>query len=116
MDWRALERSVDGIVGAAFGESVRLSFLAGGTVDPDRAAVTCRGILYVGADAVAAGFNVKYSAAAAALVIDRSAYTGPMPKAGDKVRALERTGQPWFEVKSVNDRHSNLLIAELAEA
>lgn len=115
-NWRELERAVDGIVGAAFGEQVRLSFLKSGVADPDRAAATVNAILHVGAEAAAAGFSVKHAASGAELVLDRATYTGPMPKQGDKVRAIDRDAMPWFEVKSVNARHSNLVVCQLAEA
>lgn len=49
-------------------------------------------------------------------MIDRSTYTGSMPKAQDKVRASDRDGMPWFEVSAVSVRYSNLLVLSLGAA
>lgn len=114
MDWRALERRVDGVMGRSFGENVRLSFMDKALVDPTRPAVEIRAVLHVdGDDAKPIGpggeWRSRVATGPAELLIDRSTYTGPAPRKGDKVRALDRTGQPLFEVATVSDRDSNLL-------
>lgn len=116
-DWRALEAKVDRKMAATFGESVRLSFIGSdGRVDPDRPAVTIRAIFEAGgADSIGlgSGFRARILVNNAELVIDRSTYDGPMPRSRDGVRALDRDGQPWFEVNAVSKRYSNLIVLSL---
>jgi hypothetical protein len=118
-NWRDLEASVDRRIGLAFGESVRLSFLKDGTVDPLRPAVEISAVLHVGGDdsKPVGDSNDRYrsrlSLGEAELFIDRSTYSGPMPRQGDSLRANDRAGQPWFEVAIVSDRYSNLLVLTL---
>ncbi|OYX11246.1 MAG: hypothetical protein B7Z15_12175 [Rhizobiales bacterium 32-66-8] len=118
MDWRVLEAAVDRTTAGAFGETVRISFLHGGAVDPARAAVVTRAVLHViGGDPVRTGpgdtFRSHVATHTAELLLDRSSYTGPIPVRGDKVRAVDRAGQPWFEVASVSDRFTNLIAVSL---
>ncbi|MBB1093868.1 hypothetical protein HUU61_21560 [Rhodopseudomonas palustris] len=118
-NWRELEARVDRTTARLFGERVRLAFLKNGVVDPDRAAVDINAILHCGGDhsaALGTGFVTWLSAGKAELVIDRSSYVGPMPKKSDKVRAYERGASVWFEVLTVSDRYSNLLVLSLGEA
>lgn len=118
-DWRALEAKVDRKIVSTFGESVRLSFLKDGVVDPDRPLVDITAILRVGGDdsfTLGSGFRTRLSAGTGELVIDRSAYTGSPTRTGDRVRANDREGRPWFEVYSVSDRYTNLLVLSLGEA
>jgi len=118
-NWRDLEGKVDRIMARAFGEKVRLSFLKNGTVDPDRPTVDIVAILHAGGDdsyAAGTGMRTRLSAGKAELVIDRSTYAGSMPRNGDKVRANDREGQPWFQVAAVSDRYSNLLVLSLGQA
>ncbi|MCX5571478.1 hypothetical protein [Kaistia nematophila] len=117
--WRGLEAAVDRRIGLAFGETVRLSFLKGGVVDPARPAVDIRAVLHVGGDDSkpvgdsADRYRSRLSLGEAELFIDRTAYSGPMPRQGDGVRASDRAGQPWFEVAGVSDRYSNLIVLTL---
>lgn len=117
--WRELEAKVDRKMAETFGESVRLSFLKDGTADPDRPLTEIVAILRTGGDdsfSVGNGLRSRISGAKAELVIDRSTYAGPWPRAGDRVRANDRAGQPWFEVSAVADRYSNLLVLSLRQA
>lgn len=120
-NWRALEARVDQTMARAFGESVRLSFLKDGAVDPDRAALDLVAVLHVGGDdskPIDNGsdrFRSRLALGEAELFLDRSTYTGPIPIGGDRVRANDRVGKPWFEVASVSDRYSNLLVLTLGE-
>ena len=118
-NWRELEAKVDRTTGKLFGEAVRLSFLKNGAADPDRPLVDITTILHCGGDdsfSVGTGFRTRLAAGKAELVIDRSTYTGSMPRKDDKVRALDRSGQPWFAVATVSDRYSNLLVLSLNQA
>ncbi len=102
-----------------FGESVRLSFLKNGTTDPARPLVDIVAILHTGGDdsfAAGTGMRTRLAAGQAELQIDRSTYTGSMPRQGDRIRANDRYGKPWFEVTTVADRYSNLLVLTLGQA
>lgn len=106
-----------------FAEPVRLSFFKSGVLDPSRPAVEIEAVLRVGegkttsvAGSRDAGWRSRIVADKAQLHIDRTAYTGPQPKTGDKVRALSRHGQPWFEVADVDDRSHTRLVLNLNEA
>jgi hypothetical protein len=56
------------------------------------------------------------AAAGGQLRLDRSAYPDVELKKGDKIVALERTGEPAFEVLLVDDRSHLRLICELGDA
>jgi hypothetical protein len=121
VSWRNLEATVDQKIGRAFGESVRLSFLKDGIVDTARPAIDIVAVLHTGGDdskPLTDGsdrYRSRLSAGQAELFIDRSTYTGPMPRTGDRVRASDLPGKPWFEVAGVSDRYSNLLVLSLGE-
>lgn len=122
VNWREREAAVDRLIfrPAHAGESVRLSFLKGGVVDPDRQAIDIVAVLAAGGDdskPIGAGdhFRSRLSLGQAELFIDSSGYAGPRPRKGDKVRANDRSGQPWFEVADVSDRYSNLIVLSLGE-
>ncbi|MFT0892949.1 hypothetical protein [Pseudochelatococcus sp. G4_1912] len=113
MDWRKLEAAVDSKINASFGEEIRLSFIKNGNADPSRPMVTVRAVLHTGGDednGIANKFYTHLSAGQAELVLSRAEYAGPAPKQGDRVRANDRAGKPWWEVKSVSDRYSNLWV------
>lgn len=121
VNWRTLEAGADAIVGAVWGESVRLSFMNGGAIDPARPMIEVTAIIHVGGDgSISPGaghqFKTNLSAGQAALVIDRNKYPALVAKRGDKVRANDRAGQPWWEVADVTDRYSNLLVLTLTQA
>lgn len=122
VNWREREAAVDRLIfrPAHAGESVRLSFLKGGGVDPDRQAIDIVAVLAAGGDdskPIGAGdhFRSRLSLGQAELFIDSSGYSGPRPRKGDKVRANDRAGKPWFEVAAVSDRYSNLIVLSLGE-
>lgn len=64
------------------------------------------------------GNNARSGIAAAGghLRVDRSAFPDLKLKKGDKLVALERTGEPVFEVLTVDDRSHLRLICELGDA
>lgn len=109
-------------VDAVFAEPVKLSFFNDGEVDPARPAVEISAVLRVGggkesslAPGTSRAWRSKLAAGRAELHIDRSLYAGPAVKSGDRVRALARRGQPWFEVLRVDDRGDTRLVLELGE-
>jgi len=64
------------------------------------------------------GINARSGIMAAGgyLRIDRSAYPDIDMRKGDKIVALERDGEPAFEILSVDDRSHLRLICELGDA
>ncbi len=106
-----------------FAEPVRLSFFKSGVLDPSRPAIEIEAALRVGEGKTtsvdggrAQSWRTRIVADKAQLHIDRAAYTGPQPKQGDKVKALSRAGEPWFEVADVDDRSHTRLVLNLNEA
>ncbi len=119
-NWRKLEAMVDQKMARSYGESVRLSFMKKQVVDPDRPTVEIIALLHVGGDDSRAPgptgtYRSRLSLGEAELFLDRSTYSGPDPKVGDKVRANDRAGKPWFEVAAVSDRYSNLIVVKLGQ-
>lgn len=109
-------------VDTVFAEPVKLSFLKDGVVDPERPAAEITAVLRVGggkessmAPGTSRAWRSKLAAGKAELHIDRSRYAGPALHSGDRVRALARRGQPWFEVLRVDDRGDTRLVLELGE-
>jgi hypothetical protein len=104
-------------------ERVGLAFLRDGVSDPDRENVDILAPLRTGdgsassmAGSLVQSWRVRIAAGKAELQIDRTAYPGIVLRAKDKVRALDRPGQPWFEVLHVDDRSLTRLIVQLGEA
>lgn len=103
-------------------ELVKLSFLKEGEPDAARPAVEISAVLRVGggkessmAPGTSRAWRSKLAAGKAELHIDRSTYAGPALQSGDRVKALSRRGQPWFEVLRVDDRGDTRLVLELGE-
>jgi hypothetical protein len=106
----------------AFAETVRLSFLKNGVVDPDRPMREIDAILRVGGGketSVGGGLNTAWRtrivAQRAELHIDRTRYPDLVFRTNDAVRANARPGQPWFEVAAVDDRGDGRLVIQLRE-
>lgn len=122
VDWRVLEAAVDGKIAASFGENIRLSFMKNGAADPGRPAMTLRSEAFHtgGNDSNSIGigseFRTRLSAGQAELFLARSMYAGPAIRKGDMVRALDRAGEPWWEVSDVSDRYTNLVVVSLTQA
>ncbi|MRN66550.1 hypothetical protein GJU92_08675 [Brucella sp. 10RB9213] len=119
-NWRKLEAMVDQKMARSYGESVRLSFMKKQVADPNRPTVEINAILHVGGDDSRAPgptgtYRSRLSLGEAELFLDRSTYSGPDPKVGDKIRANDRAGKPWFEVAAVSDRYSNLIVVKLGQ-
>lgn len=110
-------------VDRSFAEPVRLSFLKNGVPDPARTNVEIEAVLRVGggkttsvAGAASSSWRTRISAQKAELHIDRTKYPNLVVRPQDKVRALARQGQPWFEVSAIDDRGSSRLVLQLGEA
>lgn len=115
----ALRARTAAIIDRHHAESVRLLFMKGAVVDPDRHACDISAILVVGSDRpVSPGMESMRSRIAvgeARLIIHRSHYDGPLPRKGDRVRAEDRAGKPIFEVALVSDRHANNVVLHMGE-
>lgn len=103
-------------------EPVRLSFFNDGAIDPDRPARDIEAILRVdaGKDTMVSGridrdWRSRVAAQPSELHIDRAKYPDLTFRKGDKVKALARPGQPWFEVLSADDRGQPRLVLKLGE-
>jgi hypothetical protein len=103
-------------------EPVRLSFLKNGVVDPARPLIEIEAILRVGggketmvAGGRDRGWRSRIAAQKAELSIDRAKYPTIAAKQGDRVRALSRPGEPWFEVLAIDDRGMTRLVLQLGE-
>ena len=120
------QADLDRVVGGNdvdLGERVFLAYLDGGVSDPDRTNEEIDAILRVGTERTSApqggagiSWQTKLAGGEAELHISRSAYPNAILKTGDKVRALARVGQPWFEVATVNTRAQPRIIVRLNEA
>lgn len=121
MNWRELEAATDVAVIGAFSETVRHApMTSSGTVDSTRPAQDIKGVLHTpaaaGAISLGSGMMTTLSASEGALVVNRADYPSIVFKAKDKIRGLELPGMPWWEVKTVNDRFSSILVLVLNQA
>ncbi|PHR23271.1 MAG: hypothetical protein COA37_07975 [Hoeflea sp.] len=108
-----------------FAEPLRFSFFVPGKmsniVDTDRPDREIEGILRVDQGKAPAAPSSRKSqlrihAQKAELYIDRSKYPDLVVRSVDRVQALARPGQPWFEVKEIDDRTDGRLVLQLDEA
>lgn len=60
--------------------------------------------------------QLRIHAQKAEAYIDRSKYPDLVVRSGDRVQALARPGQPWFEVAETDDRTDGRLVLHLDEA
>lgn len=106
-------------VDAVMSERVRHLPLTGGVRDATRPQVEFEAVLRVGnaKDRDAAGTNTwgqRVSYGKAEMHIARG--VAPAIRKGDKLRAVERDRQPFFEVLSVNERQHGRVVVELGES
>jgi len=107
-------------VDTAFAELVRIAFKKDGKNDPDRTDIELEAPLRTTSKVSPLGraseWEGSVAASPATLHIDAATYDGPVIRKKDKVRALSRRGQPWFEVVYVDDRTHTRIIVHLSEA
>lgn len=95
-------------------------------VDSDRRAtgapVTVTGVLRSAAQVAASmaggrgqSWNIEVAAGSAMLSVDRARYPGLVVSPGDRVKAVSRPGEPWFEVARVDHHDLSRLIIHLSE-
>jgi hypothetical protein len=122
VNWQDVEARAARVVDRVFAEDLELHFLTNGRADPSRARTTARGPLRTGRgkeDSPAGrvqSWGARIASGRAVAHITRSTYAGPLPRKGDKVRAIERQGSPWFEIIRVDDRDAARIVLELTEA
>ena len=109
-------------VDKAFAEPVRLSFFQRGVMDPQRQMIEIEAVLRVGGGdqtnvggGYAQTWRTQLAAGKAELNINAATYAGPQIKSGDRVRAISRRHQPWFEATRIDDRGETRLVIELSE-
>ena len=117
MDWRALEAATDSAVIGAFDEEVRHLPQKNGTADPGRPVTNIRGVLHTpspeGTINIGAGVVTNMAASESALVVQRSAYPGVVFRKLDIIRGNDLSGTPLWEIKTVNDRYSSIVVLTL---
>ena len=102
-------------------ETLRHYPLSKGEADASRNRTDLQGVLRTGnADeknvaGTSTSWGSRIAAGKARAHISRVAYPDLVIHDGDKLRAMDRAGQPWFAVSSVDDRNHGRLIAELNE-
>lgn len=110
-------------VDRVFAEPIRLSFLKNGVTDPSRTAVEIEAVLRVGGgkETSVAGkvtddnWRSRIQAQRAELHVDRARYPELVVRTGDRVKALSRPGEPWFEVLAIDDRTMARLVLMMGE-
>ncbi len=110
-------------VDARWAEAIELKFLADGKADQTRENTTIKAILRVGnirntnlSGGDALRWRGRVNSAKTQLHIAKSLYEGLSIKKGDRIRAIDREGMPWFDVLHANYRHSLRIVLELGEA
>lgn len=123
--YHALRDRVLAAVDWRFAEPVRLSFLKKGEVDDLRPTVEIEAILRLDGEGKSvkpsgqvsdAAWRTRAEGRRGELHIDRMRYPDLVVRSGDKVKALARHGEPWFEVGPINDRSHTRLVLSLSEA
>lgn len=121
--FHALRDRVLAVVDDRLAEPVKLSFMKGGVLDVDRPAIEIEAILRVGGGKETSvdggrsgGWRSRIQVGRAELHIDRAKYPDIVARAGDKVKALARQGEPWFEVLAVDDRSMSRLVLQMGES
>ncbi|MFK0384984.1 hypothetical protein [Agrobacterium sp. NPDC090273] len=106
-----------------YAERIRLSPMNNGKADPDRPQLVIMAVLRTG-DETASPLDVnggrslhsRIAAGKAALHIDRTEHPAIVLRKQDSVRALDRPGEPLFQVSTVDDRNHIRLIIGLNQA
>ena len=118
-----MARSSRALVERVHGDLLRISFMANGKLDPDRSQIEVRAIVSVSEPELmqfrGGGKNAmrgEVGACHAVLYLDHATYTGPALRVGDKIRALEKPGQPVWQIAQVADRDQGLMKFPLTEA
>lgn len=116
----AIRNRVVTAVDARLGETVAFRPMQKGAADPARPPLDdVSGVLRTGVDvaqsvqgSVRSGkARAQIAGATARLALDRSRYSDLEIREGDDFRAIDREGQPWFEVLFVDrENHSRIYV------
>lgn len=121
-NWRALTAMATGTADRLFREPVCLSFLKQGLVDPDRPKLTINAQLHLPEETdgklgrSASQFHIEVVSGVGVLIIQKADFLDQTLLAGDMVRGLDRAGQPWFEILSVDTRGADQIVAKISLA
>ena len=120
-NWRDLTARATSTAARAFGEPVCLSFFKNGAIDPDRPIIPeLRAQLHLPEEAdgklgrSSSQFSTQVIAGLGLLIIQKVDFEGQRLLSGDKVRGLDRTGQPWFEIVSVDSKGADQIVAQIS--
>lgn len=117
VDWRILEAKADRTIGATFDEEVRHLPQKNGTADPGRPVTNIRGVLHTpspeGTINIGAGVVTNMAASEGALVVQRADMGAVIFRPKDVIRGNELPGTPLWEIKTVNDRFSSIIVLTL---
>jgi hypothetical protein len=121
--FRAARDAIVSGVDQRFAERIRLSPMKNEKADLDRPQVVIMAVLRTGDEKdgpldVSGGRSLhsRIAAGKAALYIDRTEHPDIVLRKKDKLRALDRPGEPVFEISTVDDRNHTRLIAGLNQA
>lgn len=120
--FRELRDQAVAAVDQVFAEHVRLSFFADNRQDPERSMVDINAVVRT-AESTSQniqsgptdGWRTRVVPGESVLFIDLNTYAGPPIRAGDRVCALDRPGQPWWKIVDSGDRGQGRLIYQMAE-
>ena len=117
VNWRTLEAKADRTIGATFDEEVRHLPQKNGTADPGRPVTNLRGVLHTpspeGTINIGAGVVTNMAASEGALVVQRADMGAVIFRPKDVIVGLDLDGSPKWEIKTVNDRYSSIIVLTL---
>lgn len=118
--FRALAKRGRGMV---WDETLRLSPMLKGKPDPSRPQYAFSASVRQGdewaSNASGGGakdWSAKIASGSAKAFISRATYAGPVISVGDRVRRMDRSGTPPYEVAVVNDRDEGDIVLTLNQA
>ena len=120
--WQRLTAMATGVTHRLFREPVRLSFLKQGLVDPTRPQIEITAQLHLPEETdgklgrSSSQFQIEVVSGVGLLIIQKVDFVGHRLITGDMVRGLDRAGQPWFEILSVDTRGTDQIVAKISLA
>lgn len=107
----------DRIVLGAYDEAVRHSPMKSGKTGPARPQQIVRGVLHspnaTGTVSFGQGMAISFAGHERGLVVNRADYPEISFEIGDKVRAMDRPGQPAFTVVRVSNGFPTIIVVHL---
>lgn len=118
VNWRIIEAKVDKTIGDTFGEEVRhFPYKKDGTVDSSRPITTIRGVLHTpspeGTINIGESIVTNMAASEGALVVQRADMGAVIFRPKDVIQGIDLPGDPRWEIKTVNDRYSSIVVLTL---